>query len=85
MQVAYWTYKLDIAGPVHLLFDHMESWTNFWRIRCFFEIITQNTTSFPGLFSATFPLAEKSPENEVVQSKLEMSKLLGNKGDDNGR
>lgn len=45
----------------------------------FFEIITQNTTSFPGLFSATLPLAKKSPENEVVQSKLEMSKLLGNK------
>lgn len=39
MQVAYWTYKLDIVGPVHLLFDHMESWTNFWCIRCFLKLL----------------------------------------------
>ena len=39
MQVAYWTYKLDIAGPVHLLFDHMESLINFWRIRCFLKLL----------------------------------------------
>lgn len=61
MQVAYWTYKLDIAGPVHLLFDHMESWTNLWRISCFFFNYYSKYNFVPRAFLRDLPFSGEKP------------------------